>query len=139
MRAIRWVRPIAVLLALLASGTGSLRAAEFYFDFRGKPLPPDLEHYQARPDIIKEEAAGLRITIPDTWQHAYGGTGVRTKFGLKGDFEVTTTFEIITADLPEKGYGVGVCLRVVKAEPSKEVANWNRLVRPNGAQVLHWE
>src|SRR5262249_23700148 len=112
-----------------------------YHDFRGKPLPAELVVFQAQGDVIKEEASGLRITIPDTWQHPFGGVGVKSTFGLRGDFEVTTTFEILKADIPEKmgSYGVGICLRVVKAEPTKEIAQWCRLVRPGGRQLLHWE
>jgi Protein of unknown function (DUF1583) len=117
-------------------------AHEFYHDFRGKPLPKEL-HVVGKPDndFIKEEPEGFRITWPKTRIHAFGGVGCRTSFSIKGDFEITGTFEILQADEPPKGisFGVGASLRVQQADPAPEGATIARVVRAGGKQILVWD
>jgi hypothetical protein len=52
---------------------------------------------------------------------------------LRGDFEATATFEILRAEAPDKGYGVGVTMGV------DERARVGRYVKPKGAQVVAWD
>src|SRR5206468_3745608 len=50
---------------------------------------PDAERcVQAGPD-------GVRITLPAGYPGQRPGTGLVTKFGVKGDFEITLAFEIV--------------------------------------------
>src|SRR5438874_1689046 len=61
---------------------------EFYHDFRGQPLPAELTWFNAADGkFFRQEPEGLRIVIPRTWIHPWGGIGFRTSFGFGGDFE----------------------------------------------------
>lgn len=132
-------RSRCVVLALALFAGSRACADEFYHDFRSGTLPRGLALFQAKKEgVVKIEPEGLRITVPKDWEHPFGGVGVSTTFGLKGDFEITTTFEILEAETPPAGFGVGVTLRVVKAEPSNELANLSRVVRAKDRQVVLW-
>ncbi len=72
------------------------QVSEYYYDFRGKPVPPEIKLFNVKPEVlVREEPEGLRITIPPTIIHDFAGVGFKTAFGLKGDFEVTTAIEIL--------------------------------------------
>src|SRR4051794_30665701 len=104
---------IALMVASPDSSAQEIKkyAQEFYHDFRGKPLPRDFRMFgDPEEEFIKEEAAGFRLSLPKTWIHKLGGVGCETRFGIKGDFEATGTFEILQADEPPKGFGVGPSL-----------------------------
>ena len=47
---------------------------------------------------------GLRFTIPNGLGE---GPAVATKFGIRGDFEITATFEVLSKLRPDVGYGMG--------------------------------
>jgi hypothetical protein len=47
------------------------------------------------PDCVKTEPDGVRITLPATFPRQRPGTGVITDFGVRGDFEITVSFEIL--------------------------------------------
>jgi len=127
----------AVVVVLALSGSTAL-GENHYFDFRSRSLPDNLILFNAPEGnkIIRPENEGLRISIPESYIHPYGGIGAMTTFGVKGDFEITATYEILQADKPTTGFGVGLSLRVHKQEPSKEVANIARLVRAKGQQIV---
>ncbi|MCI0682868.1 MAG: hypothetical protein L0Y71_12265 [Gemmataceae bacterium] len=122
-------------------GAGPAFADESYYDFRKGPLPAEFTLHQAKSsDFVKADAEGLHITLPKDYKHPFGGVGVRTTFGVRGDFEITTTAEILEADVPPPGaYGVGVTLRLEKADPSPDFVNLARMVKPNGMELLLWE
>ena len=52
---------------------------------------------------MKYEGNAIRIILPSGYPRTRPGTGVITDFGVKGDFEITVGFEIIT----EPNAGVG--------------------------------
>jgi RNA polymerase sigma factor (sigma-70 family) len=54
-------------------------------------------------DYVKFEPDGLRITLPNAYPKARPGTGVITDFGVKGDFEITVSLEILQE--PNAGLG----------------------------------
>jgi hypothetical protein len=134
---------IALCLVLACSSTSG-RAdelpSEYYHDFRTKPLPPELTYFNADDgSMFRQEPEGLRITIPKTMIHPWGGVGFRTSFGFKGDFEVTTTYEILQAEAPPAGgFGVGVCLYVAKPGTAGG-SSLARLVRAGDTQVVFWD
>jgi DNA-directed RNA polymerase subunit RPC12/RpoP len=139
------LRILAALTLTVVSG-GLLPAQEkkyvheFHHDFRGKPLPKEIQVVGKAPgEYFKEEAEGFRITLPKTWIHAFGGVGIRTTFMLKGDFEATGAFEILHADVPAKGFGVGASLRVQQDKPDPQGATFARVVRAGGNQILFWD
>jgi hypothetical protein len=121
----------------------SARAAgepfEYYHDFRGRPLPAELTFFNAEEGkFFNLEPEGLRITIPKGWIHPWGGVGFRTAFGFAGDFEVTLTMELLEAESPLAGYGVGVCLYVAKPGTTGG-ATIARVVRAGDNQVVLWD
>ena len=66
---------------------------------------PDLD------DVVRPDPAGLRITLPADRPQNFA-VAVVSKFSLVGDFEVTGSYELLSATQPKEGYGVGVCLWV---------------------------
>jgi hypothetical protein len=141
---------LLALAAALACATASLgflftsaeRAANnytnvYYHDFRGRTLPPELTLFNVEKDeLLQLQPGGARIKIPNTWIHPWGGVGFTTAFGITGDFETTITFEILHADTPPKGYGVGVEHYIGKRDGGG--AFISRLVRPTGEQMVLW-
>jgi ribosomal protein S27E len=127
-----------LVAALCMAGAAPVWADEFYHDFRKGPLPANIEWFQAnKENVARLEPEGLRITLPRDWMHPYGGVGVSTTFGIQGDCEITTTYEILEAEEPPMGsYGVGVSLRVHYGP--KELSNLSRVVRAGGRQIVLW-
>jgi serine/threonine protein kinase len=146
----RLALPVLLFLTALGLGTGALLVGtagaekqaprEVVYDFRGRPIPPDFtpfgeddgEHLHPGPE-------GLRITVPKTWIHPWGGVGVRSTFGIRGDFQITATVEVLHADTPPGGYGVGVGMRVNKVDPPGGLVTLSRMARAGGRQVLLWD
>jgi hypothetical protein len=109
--------------------------SEFYHDFRGKPTPGELTWFNTKGDVlVQEQPDGLRITIPESFQHPQGGVGIKTAFGFKGDFDVTTTFELLEAQSRPSRYGIGVSLWIGKAGGGG--AGISRLVREDNEFIL---
>jgi hypothetical protein len=81
---------------------------KFHQDFRGgDPNNPNLRF--VRDQNIKWEPEGARITMP-AGQGKFPTTGVAANFQIKGDFQITASFEVLKAEQPTEGYGVGVSL-----------------------------
>jgi serine/threonine protein kinase len=90
---------------------------EFYQDFRGgRGLDPSLRLVGPDvDDVSKPEAEGLRITLPAT-RPVNHPVEVVTEFAVSGDFEITATYELLSATRPDKGYGVGVALNIADSD-----------------------
>jgi phage FluMu protein Com len=109
---------------------------EFYQDFRGgrslnsslKLIGPDVDA------VTKQEDLGLRITLPKD-RAVNGGVAVMTLFSLAGDFEVTGSYELLSADQPAKGYGVGVSLNLETNEARDKFAKVARAMRVKDGSV----
>jgi hypothetical protein len=85
--------------------------------------------------FVKPEAEGLRITLPRDRDN-YSSVGLSMPLTVEGDFEITSSFEVLQADEPEPGtktYGLGVLMSV------NEDARVGRLVRAQGWQVATWD
>jgi serine/threonine protein kinase len=138
---------IAVLVLLAALGLARSfvlavlpeqgSTTEFYHDFRGRPLPDGLTLFGDQ-QFLHSEREGLRITLPKN-RNDLEGVGIYTAFETGGDFEITTTFEILQAEIPPPSFGVGVILVVKKAQPSRGAASISRLARVKDRQVLVWD
>jgi hypothetical protein len=127
---------VAVLLGL-AAALPAQEAREFYCDFRKQPLPAQMTEFNSEEGKFYHfEPEGLRITLPSTWIHPWGGVGFRTFVSIPGDFDVTAGIEILHADWPKGGYGVGVCLYA--AQTGGAGASVCRLVRARGERLL-WD
>jgi hypothetical protein len=116
---------------------------EVYFDFRNGNLPPELAFANAKKvnqpadKFIHPELEGLRISIPKEkvdWPRIM----MQVSTALAGDFEVTTSLEILHVDDPvkESGYGVGILFALAAKEknarmgwyarPGKRLVIWDR-------------
>jgi serine/threonine protein kinase len=112
---------------------------EFYQDFRGsKAVNSQLRLWSADDlnAITRFEAEGLRVTMPAgrpvTWP-----VEVRTSFAISGDFEVTASYELLSAARPTKGYGVGVTLNIADHGDRNKFAKMSRSVLPKKGSVFH--
>jgi serine/threonine protein kinase len=120
------------------SGQGPRK--EFYQDFRGgQRLHPALNLIGPDADqVSKPEAEGLRIALPAT-RPVNHPVEVATTFALSGDFEVTGTYELLSADQPVKGYGVGVSLNIADNDDRKTFAKVARAMVVQGGSVFQSE
>jgi serine/threonine protein kinase/DNA-directed RNA polymerase subunit RPC12/RpoP len=140
-----WLAALAALttlgLGLIAFGAGGADGQPgelqevLFHDFR-HPLPPSFSFWgDPKGNFLKAEPEGMRITLPATYVHPFGGVGYLIKQGFQGDFEVTATVEVLHADPPdsaESGYGVGVILAVNKGDPAH--GDWTSVGRQKRAQ-----
>jgi Protein of unknown function (DUF1583) len=109
---------------------------EFYQDFRGgralhaalKLVGPDASM------VAKREDLGLRITLAPT-RAVNQPVEVKTMFTVSGDFEVTGTYELLAADQPTQGYGVGVSLNIATDEERTKFAKVARAMRVKDGSV----
>src|SRR5262249_33858366 len=109
----------------------------FYQDFRGRgPLSPALELFNADDSVCGRETEGLRITIPVTQKH-HNVAGVILALRLKCDFEITTGYEILKAEFPTAGHGVGFELYLTTDTPRRSGIGFSRLARTNEGDV-YW-
>jgi Protein of unknown function (DUF1583) len=114
---------LALLNASAAADPGIVRA-----DFRGKPIDGKLFEKFGVKDQIRIEPEGLRITLPGSGGQL-GDAGIQTKFRIKGDFAITTSFELISAENPLRAFSVGVTLHARlddQAETSPFMGRFNR-------------
>jgi hypothetical protein len=111
--------------------------AEIYEDFRGKwPLSPSF--YMVGPDldeVVKSQAGGLRITLPAN-RGSHQPASVQATLVLSGDFEVTGSFEILSAKQPVGGYGAGVALNVADHDGREKFAGSARVFHPRTGSVF---
>jgi hypothetical protein len=125
----------------LAGAPGGARESptEFYHDFRSQLIPPGLTPFgDPEGQLVRAEPEGLRITLPKD-RESLSAVGFATEFGMQGDFEMTMTYEILEAEEPPSGYGVGVGMFVKKADPSPEAATLSRMVRARVKEVVLWD
>jgi hypothetical protein len=136
-RAILWYLGCSCAVLLLGVSLRAQEAApvDFYHDFRKPVLPPELTPFHAEDsNYFQLEPEGLRITLPKT-PLPHDGIGLKTTFGLEGDFEVTATVEALHLGPPPSGYGAGVGI-VVEAAP--QLAYLKRQVTPKGKHIVLW-
>jgi hypothetical protein len=154
----RWFRsPVAlaavlVLAALglsgaawLAGGTGATTPRqgayqEYYQSFKGYPedtqglelIGPNAEQH------VRYEADGLRITLPADHGGERPSTGLSIALAVKGDFEITVTFEILREpDQADTGeFGTRFSLGIFLNTPSPNVATLSRSVGAKAGSVF---
>ena len=134
------------LLLMLSAGCAAQPAneekkypKEVYHDFRGKPLPDELSLTPLGSEqFVNSEPEGLRITLPKD-RKDLGQVTIGMRTGIQGDFEITATLEILNADRPKDGFGVGAFLFINKVDPEAEGATLGRITKPNGNEVIFWD
>jgi hypothetical protein len=138
-------RPCPFWLLAVASATlcgappAAVRAQhplpETYLDFRNGNVPPEIQFLNDSEDYVHPEREGLRVQIPkDDPRHPRVVTATETN--IRGDLEITLTYEILEAEPPPEGdssFGVGIMLTINGkarigwyARPGKRVILWDR-------------
>lgn len=128
--------PLLGLLLVLGAEPATLKL-DFQQDLRGR-LPNDQVLRRIGPFArqgIKAEPAGLRITVPGGHTNAEP-TGLATRFGIRGDFEITVAFALLQADRPTGGRGLGLTLELVLESESPIGLVFGRLRRPKEGDVF---
>ncbi len=125
-----------IFMPLLNLQAGQSPEAGFSYSFlAGKPVPSQLSKIgPGAESVVQTDAQGLRITPPLS-ENQTQGWGVAGNFPLIGDFEVTASYELKTADRPTKGVGSGVALNVVLDQARNKFAKVGRFALVNGQQV----
>lgn len=86
--------------------------------------------------VVKLTHDGLRIVLPARHGERLFA-GISTKFHIRGDFEITTAFQILVLDRPETGTGAGALLHVdLLDSPTKEAFSLGRFARPKEGNVF---
>ncbi len=98
-------------------------------------LKPEGADYE---EFTKPEEGGLRITLPGTRPVHYP-VGVELTFPLSGDFEMTGSYELLSAARPANGYGVGVCLSVTTDPARRKFCKTARLWHPDKGSIYATE
>jgi hypothetical protein len=92
--------------------------------------------------IVQFEAKGLHITLPQGWQGDRPATGIRSLFGVKGDFEITMSFALLPEPRQEQAGNANstrLNLTVTKEGPKFNVATVSRSMSPtNGQRFGSW-
>jgi len=131
-----------IVAGLLAGGGIALFALAWWLttgdgfahDFRGGRAAPTALRLSG-PQVgrfAKVEAEGLRITLPSDRKDV-AQVGFSIPLQVQGDFEWTASYEIVDAETPKTGYGVGITIGV------DDRARVGRYVRPQGEQVILWD
>ncbi|MCI0680966.1 MAG: DUF1583 domain-containing protein [Gemmataceae bacterium] len=111
--------------------------ADFHQDFRGQAFDPQVLQIMG-PEAaarIRSEPEGLRITLPAEQQRAEH-VGLITTFPIKGDFEITLRYEILHADRPKTGNGVGLEFYLKTETPTAEALGFYRVRRVREGDVF---
>jgi len=127
---------------LLGLGFPEEPPLDFYADFRGKPVDKKSLRYTGpqADQCIKAEAEGLHITLPGDQVELSTPVGLVTSFRIKGDFEITLGYDILRADRPKLGYGVGVELYLAIDTPAEDALGlyrFNRTLEGDVYQCSH--
>lgn len=85
-------------------------------------------------ELLVPERDGLRVTIPQG--AAVEEVGFAPRFGLRGDFEIIVTVEVIDLPTPTSGYGVGPRIYIAAATEDEQAATVARLRRIREGDVF---
>ncbi len=77
--------------------------------------------------LVRPDPRGVRVTIPEKLGDS---VAIETKFGLRGDFDVRASFEVLSIQKPTIGFGVGPELLVKPPGDWDKLASVSRFVNP---------
>lgn len=124
-------------VALFLLGTAALRGADYRWDFRTEhfdnlslvPLGP------GAVNLLRPTPRGLQISLPVGKPAAF--IGFSPRFKVRGDFDISMSFEIEQVTTPESGHGSGVSIYLTTESPGQPAANLGRLRRIGGKNVFN--
>jgi hypothetical protein len=109
---------------------------ETYFDFRNGNVPAAINFVKRSGEYIHPEASGLRITLPKE-DRQRPRVIMEASAQLGGDFQVTTSFEILKADEPPEDRDNAVGILLVVAGPNMNARiGWEA---PSGGRRVMWD
>ncbi|MCC7418932.1 MAG: DUF1583 domain-containing protein [Planctomycetaceae bacterium] len=76
---------------------------------------------------------GLRMALPAGYD--VKALGFSPRFTLRGDFEVTVEFTILSRTLPKSGHGTGPSIYLSTGSTQDPAASIGRLLRPDGRDI----
>ena len=101
--------------------------ANFHVDFRTSDYDPEFLLPWGQGELFRDEK-GLLLSG--------GNTGLYCDFSIRGDFEITLSFEVLKADPPKSGPGVGPALRATTVENHANGVLLARRLLPDGTTVF---
>ncbi len=123
------------LLGLTLLFAQAVGGEDIYQDFRQgfvpaviRPEGPDATRW------IKTEPEGIRITLPPG-NNVRSAVGMRLQSPIQGDFEITVGYEMLQADVPRAGFGVGFSIYLATDSPTKDAVEFFHFVRPSGSEA----
>lgn len=124
-----------ILLMLAAANGPAGLDAEYQIDFRdGKFDNQQLQLIApGMTRLVAPGPSGLTFTVPE--RIAINEVGFTTKCLVKGDFEITASYEILELAEPDAGYGVGPGIHIVTTSKSEHVATLSRRKRVKEGDV----
>jgi serine/threonine protein kinase len=134
----RWLMQASTPAGASAGGTSPSEdrfRAGYWCDFRDGRYDYRWLHLEPNGPLTalaKPDRRGFRIQIPPRTDCR--GIGAFTLFGIRGDFEVTASFEILRADRPKDGGGVGPELYLRGGDGWGNYLSLARLMRTAEAQ-----
>jgi serine/threonine protein kinase len=143
-----WSSALLVLVASIGTGLAMWLAAgvdqkegaaptnlkaTFHQDLRMAELTTPL----LRPigEEVRFERSGVRITMAPE-NRVPRPTGIVANFKVQGDFEITGTYEILKADRPKTGYGVGVSMYAAINPDDNDAVSLARRVMTSGKTMF---
>jgi serine/threonine-protein kinase len=101
----------------------------FHHDFRTADFDPQV--LVPFGPGVEWDGKGLRIAL-EPGRDGRHNTGIDTAFTVRGDFEITTGYEILRAERPTMGYGVGVGLYAPIDPDTQNAVSLSRRLMPDG-------
>lgn len=125
-----WIVAIAVMAAVGLLGGTRAGGEEFQYDLRGgvADQPVLVPVGSGAEQALRGDGQGLRITLAAN-RPQMDPVGVRTRFGLRGDFEITATCQMGKTDRPTKGIGAGARLYLRFDSANRDLVSLSRVVR----------
>jgi serine/threonine protein kinase len=119
-----------------AGKTGQVAAQDLYQDFRAGQLPlAPWKLFGQNNAGARPEESGLRLTLPANRKQPEKIVGILSTVRLTGDFEITGTYQLLSADPPENGPGAGVSVNIASNWKSRQWGRVARVVRDDGSNV----
>jgi hypothetical protein len=109
------------------------RATDFRQDFR--TLDPNSPFLRPVGRGTQPDDRGARLILP-AGEGKLPHSGLMTGFVVRGDFDATFSYEVLKADRPNTGYGVGVSLYAVVDTKTNDAVSLARRVMPDGTTVF---
>jgi len=113
--------------------------------FKGSSARPEGWKFTSRASeqLVQFEPEGLRLTLPPGGPERGQAAGIVTDFGVKGDFEITLSFEIFKepepADVGKTGTRLSLAITLdspLLDTPRSEVATMSRSMGTKGERVF---